>query len=108
MPFADQMRAQLGKFAFAELRKSLKQFLARDERQYRVTQKFELLVITDFVFAVRSRMLGFLLARLGTMRQRLIDELGMLKVISQLPFQCGDFVPSLVLSTLEFWRLTSS
>src|ERR1700751_1343920 len=91
MPFADQMRAQLGKFAFAELRKSLKQFLARDERQYRVTQKFELLVITDFVFAVRSRMLGFLLARLGTMRDRLFNDGTPPEVVAERRFQLRYF-----------------
>ena len=60
MPFADQMCSQLGKFAFTKVGETLKQLLARNQRQHRIAQKLELLVVADFIFAL-ARRLRFLL-----------------------------------------------
>ena len=76
------MGAKFGKLAFAEVRKSLKQFFAGNQRQHGVAQKFQLLVVADFIFIVGDGLLRFLLARLGAVRNRLLNNRPSAKVVA--------------------------
>src|SRR5208337_686738 len=84
------MRPQLRKFAFAKMRKALEQFLARHQRQHRIPQKFQLLVVAHFVLAVAG-LLRFLLARLRTVRDRLFNDCAPPEMVAQPLFQRRDF-----------------
>src|SRR5215469_12566604 len=90
VPFTDQVRAQFRELTLTEIRKSSEEFFACDERENRIAQKFQLFVVLLFR-AVFRRLQGLKLACLRTVSQRLIDQFGMLKVVSQLSFQCRNF-----------------
>src|SRR5689334_20444383 len=90
VPLADQVRAQFRQLTLAKIRESSEKFFAGDERENRIAQKFQLFVVLLFR-AVFRRLQSLKLARLRTVSQRLIDESGMLKVVSQLSFQCRNF-----------------
>jgi hypothetical protein len=90
MPFADQVRPKLREFAFPELRELLEQFLAGYQRQHRISQKFQLLVIADLVLTF-ARLLRFLLSRLRTVRNRLLNDGPPPKMVAQSLFQRRDF-----------------
>ena len=84
------MRPELRKFAFAKLGKSLKQLLAGNQSQHRVSQKLKLLVVADFVLAL-ARLLRFLFPRLRAVRDRLLNHRPPPEVIAQALFQRRDF-----------------
>lgn len=83
------MRAQLGKFALAKMRKPLKKLFAGNQRQHGVAQKLQLFVIADLVFALTG-LLRFLLARLRTVGESLLHHRPAVKVVVQSRFQRGD------------------
>src|ERR1700693_5430994 len=72
MPFAHQVGPQLRKLSFPELREAVKQRLARNESENRVSQKFELFVVTHPCSL--GRLERFPLARLGGVGQRLFEQ----------------------------------
>ncbi len=72
MPLADQVRPQLRKLTFAKMWEALKEFFAGHQRQHRIAQKLELLVVADGVLAV-ARLLRFLFSRLRTVGDRLLN-----------------------------------
>ena len=84
------MRAELGKLSLAKVGESPKELFTCDQRENGIAQEFQLFVVAS-PGTILGRLHGLKLARLGAVRQRLIDEFGVLKVISQLSFQCGDF-----------------
>src|SRR5579859_517868 len=90
MPFAHQVGAQFRKLALPELWKPLVEFLAGHQRQHGVAQKLQLLIVADLVLAVPS-LLRFLLARLRTVRYRLLNHRAPPEVIPQSQFQRRDF-----------------
>src|SRR5215472_10543610 len=90
MPFAHQMRPQFREFPLPKLGKAVKQFLAGDERQHRVPQELKLLIIPDPVLALPG-LLRLQLARLRTMRDRLLDHRPPPKVIPEPLFERRDF-----------------
>ena len=90
VPLAHHMGAQLRKFALAKLRKALKQFFAGHQRQNRVPQKLQLLVVVDPVLAL-PRLLRLLLPRLRTVSNGLLDHRPAAEVVAQRRFQRGDF-----------------
>ena len=68
----------------------MKQFFAGHQRQYRIAQELELLVVTDFVLAL-SRLLRFLFPGLGAVRDRLLDDRAPPEMVAQPLFQRRDF-----------------
>src|SRR6266568_3069495 len=84
------MSSQLRKFTFPKLRKALKQFFARHQRQHRISQEFQLLVVADLVLAL-ARLLRFLLPRLRTVRDRLFNDGSPAEMVAQPFFQRRDF-----------------
>src|ERR1700676_1606962 len=73
MALADQVSPQLRKLAFPKMREALKQLFAGHQLQHRITQKFQLLVVTDLVLAL-ARLLRFLFPGLRAMRDRLLND----------------------------------
>jgi len=65
MLFTYQMRPQFGQLAFPEMRKEIEQFLGRDESENRVSQKLELLVVSNR--AALGRLKRFQFSCLGSM-----------------------------------------
>src|SRR5207302_6352348 len=90
MPLAHYMRTQLGKIALAKLRKALEQFLAGHQRQNRVAQKFQLLVVVDLILAL-PRLLRLLLSRLRAVGEGLLNHRPAVEVVAQRRFQRSDF-----------------
>ena len=90
MTLADQVGAQFRKLTFAKMRESPEKFFTGYQRQDRVPEKLQLLVVLRLRTVFRQ-LQSLKLARLRTVSQRLTDQLGMLKVISQLSFQRGNF-----------------
>src|SRR5207302_3529533 len=84
------MRSQLRQFTFPKLRKALQQFFARHQRQHRIPQKLQLLVVADLVLAL-ARLLRFLLPRLRTVRDRLFNDGSPAEMVAQPFFQRRDF-----------------
>ena len=90
MPLAHQVRPQLRKLALPELRKPLEQLFAGHQRQHRISQKLQLLVVADRVLAL-ARLLRFLLSRLRAVRDRLLNHRPPPEVIAQSFFERRDF-----------------
>src|SRR5208337_4292247 len=68
----------------------MEQFFTRDQPQNGIPQKLELFVVADPVLAL-ARQLRFLLPRLRTVRDRLLEDRAPPEVIAQLRFQRRDF-----------------
>src|SRR6202034_2025155 len=90
MPLAHQVRPQLRKLAFPKMGEALEQLLASYQLQNRVSQKFQLLVVTDPVLAL-ARLLRFLFPRLRTVRDRLFNDGPPPEMIAQPLFQRRNF-----------------
>src|SRR5579863_417318 len=68
----------------------MKQFFACNQRQNRISQKLQLLVVVDSVFALAC-LLRLLLARLRAVSERLLDHRPPAEMVAQRRFQRGDF-----------------
>ena len=75
MPLADQMCPQLRQFAFPEEREPAKELFARDETQHSIPQELKLFVIGRLCL-VQARLQGIEFAGLGTVRERLGEQVG--------------------------------
>src|ERR1700680_455696 len=73
MPLADQVRPQLRKLTFPKMWEALEKFFAGHQLQHRISQKLQLLIVTDLVLALPS-LLRFLFPRLRTVRDRLLNN----------------------------------
>src|ERR1700686_361331 len=95
------MRPQLREFALTEMRKAMEQLLTRHQSEPRVSQKFQLLVVADFIFALAG-LLRFLLARLRAVRDRLLNHGPPPKMVAEPLFQRRDF-PFLHIEGTHMW-----
>ncbi len=84
------MRPQLREFAFPKMRKALEQLFARHQRQHRISQEFQLLVVADLVLALAC-LLRFLFPRLRAVRDRLFNDGPPPEMVAQPLFQRCDF-----------------
>ena len=79
--FADQMRPELGEFAFPKTGKPVEQFLRSYKSQDGVSQKLQLLVVSHSRRA--SRLQRFQFACLGTVGQGLLQQLRPLEMVRE-------------------------
>ena len=82
MLFAHQVRPQFGEFTFAKTGKAMEKFFRRHKSQDRISQEFEL-----FVISYTRAAGGFQFPRLGAVGQGLFQQLHALEVISQRDLQ---------------------
>ena len=88
MFFAYQVCAQFGEFALAKVWKSIEQLFCRDQRKNGITQKLELLVVSDP--GGPRRLQSLLFTRLRRVSERLVKQLRARKCVAQSFHQAGN------------------